>query len=376
MQYRTFGRTDFKPSALGFGCMRLPRTNGGIDEEEAIRMIRYAIDHGVNYIDTAYFYHKGQSELLVGKALQDGYRERVKLASKMPPWKCETADDLDRIFDEQLRKLQSERIDCYMLHGMSKDTWEQMLGYKALEWAERKRAEGQIEFFGFSFHDSVDVFKSIVDGHDRWDFCQIQYNYMDVENQAGTEGLRYAAGKGLAVIVMEPLLGGRLAGTPPEPVQAIWGRSPNGHSPAARALHWIWNQPEVSLLLSGMSTMEQVVENVETAKASQVRSLSAEQDALFDEARQAYLDLRPVPCTRCDYCQPCPEEVKIPRILGIYNDAMEWDDIAGAKRAYNRLREEHGGQKCVECGQCEEKCPQKIPITEWLKKIDGALADA
>jgi len=244
MNYRTFGRLDWKPSALGFGAMRLPTIDNDpakIDEPEAARMVRYAIDHGVNYVDTAYPYHRQTSELFLGRALQDGYRERVKLATKMPCWLIKEVDDFDRYLDEQLERLQTDHIDFYLLHGLNGDRWPALHALNVLQWAERAIAAGRIGHLGFSFHDSYDVFQQIVDASDLWLFCQIQYNFVDIEYQAGSKGLHYAADKGLAVVVMEPLRGSRLTKRVPPSVQEIWDSAPTQRTPAEWALHWVWN---------------------------------------------------------------------------------------------------------------------------------------
>jgi predicted aldo/keto reductase-like oxidoreductase len=243
MKYRTFGRLNWEPSALGFGALRLPVIDGDparIDEVEATRMIRYAIDHGVNYVGTAYPYHRETSEPFLGRALQDGYRQRVKLATKMPCWKVEAAEDLDRYLDEQLERLQTDHVDLYLLHGLNAERWPQMRDLGVFDWSEKAVASGRIHYLGFSFHDKYEVFQEIVDAYD-WAFCQIQYNYMDVEEQAGTRGLKYAASKGLAVVIMEPIRGGRLSNHVPLSIQAIWDRAPVKRTPADFALQWVWN---------------------------------------------------------------------------------------------------------------------------------------
>lgn len=244
MKYRTFGQLDWKPSALGFGAMRLPvidNDHGKISEPEATRMIRHAIDHGVNYVDTAYPYHKGTSEAFLGRALQDGYRERVKLATKLPCWKVEAYEDFDRLLNEQLSNLQTGQIDFYLLHSLDAGSWPKMRDLNVFDWAEKALADGRIGYLGFSFHDKYEVFQEIVDASDLWHFCQIQYNFMDVEEQAGIKGLQYAAGKGLAVVIMEPLRGGALAGHIPPAVQALWDSFPVRRTPADWALQWLWN---------------------------------------------------------------------------------------------------------------------------------------
>ncbi len=280
MQYRSFGRLDWKASALGFGCMRFPTPDGNhfsgnIDEVESLRMVRHAIDNGVNYLDTAYVYHDGQSERLLGKALKDGYREKVRLATKLPVWMVESAADFDRLLSEQLQRLQTEHIDFYLLHALSHERWNNVvLKHQLLDRAEAALADGRIGHIGFSFHDEYEAFEEIVNGSDLWSFCQIQYNYMDTENQAGMRGLKLAGSKGLAVVIMEPLMGGRLA-DPPKDVREAMESFPLRRSPVEWALEWLWDQPEVSVVLSGMSTMAQVEENLSFAGRSALLGVSA-----------------------------------------------------------------------------------------------------
>jgi predicted aldo/keto reductase-like oxidoreductase len=378
MQYRKFGKLDWKPSALGFGAMRLPIIEGDsaqIDEALATRMVRYAIDHDVNYVDTAYGYHSGNSERFLGRALQDGYRERVNLATKLPMWLVEATEDFDRYLDEQLGKLQTDHIDFYLFHGLRKERWAAVRKLNILAEAEKAVADGRVRYLGFSFHDEFEVFKDIIDSFDGWTMCQIQYNYMDIEHQAGTRGLEYAAEKGLAVVVMEPIRGGRLAMSPPQPILELWGTAPQQRTPAEWALQWVWNHPEVSVVLSGMTTMEHVIENVASADRSGPGTLTDEELDLIARVRDTYHELSPVPCTQCEYCMPCPSGVNIPRIFAIFNEAIMYNETRSARRAYSWLKEEARADQCEECGQCTELCPQGIPVSDWLKKADELLAE-
>lgn len=378
MQYRKFGKLDWDVSVLGFGCMRLPTlgTQAEIDEPEATRMLHYAIDQGVNYIDTAYPYHGGQSELFVGRVLKAGnYREQVRLATKLPCWEVKTTQDFDRLLNEQLVKLQTDYIDFYLLHALNKERWHQMCELDVLTWADQAIASGRIHHLGFSFHDDYDAFQEIVDATDQWTFCQIQYNYMDIENQAGTRGLKYAADKGLAVVIMEPLLGGRLV-NPPEPVQNLWDAAPMRRSPADWALQWLWNQPEVSVVLSGMSEMAHVEGNLTSAAASGVGTLNAADLARVDEARQLYLSLFPIPCTKCEYCLPCANGVNIPRVFELFNDGCAYGSLDHSRTGYNNwLPEAERASECLACFECESVCPQHIPISEWMPVVHSVLGE-
>jgi len=374
MKYRRFGELDFEPSALGFGAMRLPceeDNRGNIDEDEAIEMIRYAIDNGVNYVDTAWPYHDGKSEEFVGKVLKDGYRKKVKLATKLPSWEIEDSSDPDEYLDKQLERLDTDHIDFYLLHALSRKHWNnyQELDIDIFEWMKEKRDEGKISYLGFSFHDDLDIFKEIVDTYD-WDFCQIQYNYFDQKFQAGREGLKYAASKGLGVIIMEPLRGGKLAKEPPETIKDIWDRSDKDWSPVKWALRWLWDQPEVSLVLSGMSTMEQVEENVEIAGDSGVNTLSADDRQIVNEVAEKYKELSPVDCTGCNYCMPCPNGVMITHNFRLYNQAEIYDEYEKNREKYNKhMDEEKRASACVRCGACEEACPQNLPIMDLLEDV-------
>lgn len=376
MQYRKFGKQDFEVSALGFGLMRLPlcsEDSGDIDEEKAAEMVDYAMQSGVNYFDTAYGYHGGNSERFAGKVFS-GRRDKIRLATKLPSWLIEETADFERYFGEQLEKLDTDYVDAYMLHGMNENRWSKLHELGILEFMDRVRSDGRAKTVGFSFHDELNVFKAIVDAFD-WDMCLIQLNFMDHEYQAGVAGLRYAAQKGMAVTVMEPLRGGKLAENVPDDVLAIWDRSPMKRSPAEWALRWVWDHPEVTTVLSGMSTLEQLEENVTTVSDAYPGSLSDEEVALIEEVRDIYLARMKVNCTGCEYCLPCPQEVAIPRILSLYNDASMFGSVKAAARMYARVLEnERGAPSCVECGQCEEACPQDIPIIEALQDAHRELA--
>ncbi len=378
MKYRDFGRQGWQVSALGFGCMRLPTSDGfmlsaNVEEDLAIAMIRRGIDAGVNYVDTAYPYHMGKSELVVGEALKDGYRGKVKLATKSPVWQVLTVDDYDRYLDEQLVRLQTDRIDYYLFHGLGAERWKSLVDLGIIPRAEAAVADGRIGHIGFSFHDGLEAFKEIVDSYDGWSMCLIQHNYMDIENQAGTEGLRYAASKGLAVVIMEPLLGGNLA-RPPGDVSAILEEGEPGRTPADRALQWLWNQQEVSCVLSGMTSMEQVEENLSSADSSGVGTLTDKELGVIDRAREAYQKKSAIACTQCGYCMPCPHGVDIPQNMQLYNQGLMFGDLVAPRFIYfRRLGEGARAAACEACGECLEKCPQGVAIEEWMPRIHEVL---
>jgi len=381
MQYRNFGKLDWKASVLGFGCMRLPCTDGKrgsahIDEAEAISMLRHAIDQGVNYVDTAYPYHEGKSELVVAKALKDGYRDKVRLATKLPTWMVEGPQDFDRFLNEQLGKLETDHIDFYLIHSLNKGWWSDIvLKHDLLGQAKRALADGRIGHLGFSFHGSFECFEEIVNASGLWTFCQIQLNYMDTERQAGMRGLRLAAEKGLAVVVMEPLMGGRLADPPPAIRETI-AADPAQRNAAQLAFEWVWDQPEVTVVLSGMSTMHQVIENLRFADAAEVGKLGAADHELTARIREQYEARITIPCTQCGYCMPCPNALNIPVNFDFFNYAHMYDDLDAARFRYKFvLKEEQRAGACITCGNCEELCPQQIPISEWMPKVEALLGN-
>ncbi|HWQ21109.1 MAG TPA: aldo/keto reductase, partial [Clostridia bacterium] len=336
MNYRTFGKLDWKPSALGFGTMRLPIVGedpSAIDEHQAIAMLRMGIDGGINYVDTAYPYHGGKSETLVGKALQEGYRDKVHLATKMPSWLIESQTDMTARFEEQLQRMQTDHVEFYLLHALNAARWHKLRDAGVLEWAHERIREGRIGHLGFSFHDSNAVFHEIVDAYQDWAFCQIQYNFLDEQTQAGTEGLQYAASKGMGIVIMEPLRGGKLA-APNTGISAMWLAASTERSAAEWALDWVWNHPEVSLLLSGMSTPEQVQQNLDAASRSEAGMLAPGDLDLIARVRDAYDALIRVPCTGCRYCVPCPQGVDIPGMFELVNEGSMFGNMDTQRKRY------------------------------------------
>ena len=375
MLYRTMPKNGDKLSILGYGCMRLPEKGGRIDEAAAKAQLRRAIDGGVNYLDTAAFYHMGGSEPFLGTALGEGYRAKVKLATKLPYWVVKTRADMDSLLNVQLSKLRTDHIDYYLVHNLSGEGLKRMLGLGMADFVARARADGRIVNIGFSAHVPTSEFKTIVDGFD-WGFCQIQYNFLDTMSQAGTEGLKYAASKGLGVIVMEPLRGGMLARKSPQ-VQAVWDSAEDKRSPAEWALRWLWDQPEVTVVLSGMSDMQQVDENVRIAGAAPAGSLTQEERSLVTKAVEAYRSLMKVGCTGCGYCMPCPEGIDIPAHFQAYNYKYMAGGIGSWRVNYLALL--GGGlegnawvpvSSCASCGKCAEACPQRIEVPEKLKEVE------
>ncbi|MBF0529645.1 MAG: aldo/keto reductase [Deltaproteobacteria bacterium] len=384
MLYRKMGRTDWMVSILGFGCMRLPLlgSKGGadlfdpskaIDEEQAEKMVNYAIENGVNYFDTAYPYHGGKSEVFIGRVLKP-HRERILIATKMPTWLIQKTSDFERYLEEQLTRLDMDVIDVYLLHGLNASNWPKIKELGVFEFIDRLLADGRVRKIGFSYHDEAKLFKKIVDEYD-WTMCQIQYNYFDEHNQAGKEGLEYAAAKGLGVVIMEPLRGGKLTDKIPAEIQQLWDSARQRRTPAEWALRWVWNHAGVTMALSGMSAWPQVLENIKIAEHGLSNSLGAEELDLIKRVSETYHRMLKVPCTGCGYCQPCPAGVAIPTNLNLYNDFFMFKDPDIALMIYNHmLAPETRASNCAECGECEEKCPQHIAIPEELKKVHAQLA--
>ena len=378
MQMREIEKNGDKISALGFGAMRLPTKTGRIDKESAKKLLYDAIDNGVNFIDTAYPYHGGASESFLGEILQGEYRKKVKLCTKMPSWFIKKYEDMEKYLEIQLEKLQTDYIDYYLIHSLGKGSFEKLKELGVFEFLEDAKAKGKIKNIGFSFHDNVNSFKEIIDAYN-WDACLIQYNYLDEQTQAGTEGLKYAHSKGVAVFIMEPLKGGLLAGKVPERTLKIWDKSQVKRSPADWALRWVLNHPEVTCVISGMGEEEQIKENLKVANETLPNSLTGDELKLYGEVKEVYEDLMAVDCTGCGYCMPCPRGVDIPRCFEIYNHKYMFNEGFRASFLYlGQLggvmgdHETHAGL-CTDCGKCVKACPQKIDIPERLRDVSKEM---
>lgn len=380
MQMRKMEKLGITTSALGYGCMRFPMIQMPegyvVDESISTPSIRYAIDHGVNYIDTAYVYTGQKNEMAVAHALRDGYRDKVYLATKLPTWECKKPEDMERLLDEQLRNLETDHIDFYLLHSLDAESWEKMKSFDALAFLDRAKASGKIRYACFSFHDSYDVFASILNAYD-WDMCQLQFNYMDEHNQAGVRGVQLAGEKNIPVVVMEGLLGGKLAKAP-DNVQALYDAFPIKRSPVEWAFRWIGSYPQVATILSGMTDPEMTAENMEIMERCTVGAMTEDELALIEQVREAYNSRTKIGCTGCRYCMPCPNGVNIPRTFSVWNSVSLYgrDSSLSGHDAY-RQQVEHGNgaEKCIGCGKCEEVCPQKLSIVEKLAEADSDLRE-
>ena len=383
MKYRKFGSTGFKVSALGLGCMRFPTKKLmplQVDTSKSIKLIKSAVDKGINYIDTAWVYHFGASEKIVGTALQDGYRKKVHLVTKVPLFLVNKAEDFDKFLNKQLKKMQTDYIDTYLFHSMNKSGFEKLKKYNLIDKMIEAKKEGKIKYIGFSFHDTLPVFKEIVDFYN-WDVVQIQYNYMDTAIQATTEGLKYAAGKGMAVVIMEPLKGGKLA-NPPTEAWDVMERSKIKRSPVDWALQFLWNFPEVSVVLSGMGNLQMLNENCDSADRSGVGSLNEEDLSVIDDLVKIYRKKILVPCTSCKYCLPCPSGVNIPQNFAILNNVAleksnvrkwlhkrDYKKMSNSPEKLDKVKSNGNASLCINCGICLEKCPQEINIPDELKNV-------
>ncbi len=371
MEKRKMTKLGIETSLLGFGCMRFPLTKEGkIDEQEAERMLDRAIKGGVNYIDTAYPYHNGESELVVGRILQKYDRSSFYLATKLPVWLVNEVSDVDRYFNEQLDKLQTDFVDFYLMHAMNKERWDKMLQMGCVKRLEELKAEGKIKYLGFSFHDSYEVFEEILD-YRNWDFCQIQLNYMDAQEQAGLRGYRLAEGKGVPLIIMEPVKGGSLAAFSDDIMDKFKALDGNA-SAASFALRWVGSLPNVKVILSGMSAMEQVEDNLKTF--TDFKPLSEEEMTTVNEVTAILRGRVQNGCTGCRYCMPCPAGVDIPGCFNVWNNYHVYRNYDSVKWKWEEeISGRHQAKNCIKCGKCEKVCPQKISIRQDLEKVQADL---
>ena len=374
MLYRENKDHNEKVSLLGFGAMRLPvKADESVDEAEAIRMVRHAIDSGVNYVDTAFPYHGGKSEVVIGKALKDGYREKVFLADKLPVWFVKEEADVRKLFEKQLGRLDDDFIDYYLIHCLDVDNWKITKDNNVIPELEKLKAEGKIGKIGFSFHDHYELFEEIIDYYP-WDFCQIQLNYVDTEFQAGLKGLKYAASKNIPVVIMEPLKGGRITDAVPPVIREVWDLAPVKRDPVEWAFKWVAAFPEVLTVLSGMSSMQQLEQNLELFSRDDIAEISDEEMAVIEKAAALYRELIKYPCTECKYCMPCPSGVAIPRIIRFLNDWLAYEQNPKLKEEYlSWMAPEEHASNCVKCGKCEEACPQHLPIMNIMDEVVEAF---
>jgi uncharacterized protein len=377
MKYRKFGKLDWESSILGLGVMRLPLVGSDltrIDETQSVRMIRHAIDQGVNYLDLGFPWDMKQHEpvvLTVRNALRDGYRDKIRIALTVPARLIASRSDFDLRLNEQLEWLEVDTVDFCLLGRLNRENWPRLLGLGALDWIEGAMKDGRIDKAGFSFHDHYQVLKSILDSYDKWTVGQFQYSYMDVDHDPGVSGINYAAERGLAVVVMEPLRGGRLTKRPPETVARVWAKARQGRTLAEWGLRFVWNLSSVSTVVCDMGSMEQLAENLSIAESAEVDGLTVQEEVLISQVREEYRKLRHIPCPSCRPCMPCPMDIDVPRLFEVYNDALMYDDLETARSICRD--EQLYPQNCTECRLCENRCAKRLPIVDWVTKVRELL---
>ncbi len=377
MEYKKLGKTDLKISKLGFGCMRFRAEDGSsdmmsankpIDKDYTIRLLHKAIEEGVNYFDTAYVYHGGKSETLLGEAFRDGKRNKIQIATKLPAWLAKTPEDFDKLLDEQLKRLETDYLDVYLVHALSGRAWDKAYALGITDFLDKIKKQGKVKAVGFSFHDEYDAYKTILDAYN-WDVSQIQLNYLDENYQAGIKGMQDAAKKDIGIIVMEPLKGGKLAINQPVDVMKLWDKYPANRTPADWALRWVWDKEEVACVLSGMHSFEELDQNLVTASTSSINTLTHQEIETYKKVKDIYRKRSKVSCTACGYCMPCPVGVEIPTNFKLYNDVFMFDDNFFAPGVYKTLKSEQKASACIACGKCEEICPQQIKVSEVMKDV-------
>lgn len=372
MEKRSFDKLGIETSLLGFGCMRFPTLEDGkIDEETAEKMLDQAMAQGVTYYDTAFPYHNGDSEPFVGRVLNKYDRSSYFLATKLPVWMPNTREEAEKIFEDQLKRLDKEYVDFYLLHALDKERFEKVKELGLIEMCEKFREEGKIRYLGFSFHDDYEVFEEIIN-YRPWDFCQIQYNYMDREIQAGDRGYALAEKLNVPLVIMEPIKGGSLA-VLPEDIDAIFKKENPDVSTSSWALRWVASHPNIKVILSGMSTFEQLEDNLKTFNADEV-TLNEKEMAVVNEVTKAIQARMKNGCTGCAYCMPCPFGINIPKNFAIWNREAMYGDTAKAKQDYMALNEAQAAL-CKKCGKCEKVCPQSLPIRKDLMRVAKDLGE-
>jgi predicted aldo/keto reductase-like oxidoreductase len=378
MQYKIMKKSGDKISILGFGCLRFPEKNGKIDKEKSKELLLKAYELGINYFDTGYPYHMGESEPFLGEVFSNSeMRQKIKIATKLPPFPVNEKKDMDTILRNQLKRLKTDHIDYYLLHGIDEKSWDKLMKLDVLEFLTKSKKEGMIGSIGFSYHGFIDTFKQMVDTFD-WDLCQIQYNYLDEELQAGKKGLEYAASKEIDVFIMEPLRGGVLAKKQPQSIAKTFDESEIKRTPAEWALRWIWNHKEVTMVLSGMSRMDQLLDNAKIADSIKPSTFSKNEIETVEKLKIEYKKIMKINCTSCQYCQPCPANVNIPVCFDFYNRIKVLGDnkfqmsvmygihLGGIDTDKKKME---FASQCNGCGECEKKCPQHIEIRKWIKVV-------
>ncbi|MCC7554084.1 MAG: aldo/keto reductase [Methanobacteriaceae archaeon] len=372
MKYRKLKKTGDNLSLLGYGCMRFPRKNGRIDLKKTEQQVIKAIENGINYFDTAYTY--SGSEETLGKILKNGYREKIKIATKIPIPSIKTKEDINRIFEKQLKRLQTNYIDYYLIHNVyTYDEWEKLKRLGFLEFIDKEKKKGRILNIGFSFHGNIINFKKIIDSYD-WDLCMIQYNYLDENYQAGSEGLNYASSKDIGVIVMEPLRGGILVNKLSDKAKEIIDNFKIKKTPAEWGFKWVADNPNVKVVLSGMGEDKIIDENIKFFSKFESNTMNDDEKKMLESVKDIFQKSLQVNCTSCGYCLPCPQNVDIPNCFSSYNDKKIFKNFSStAFYLYNSLNNNSGADKCIKCGICEKKCPQKIAIIKELENVDKEM---
>lgn len=376
MRYNKLG-SGWKISALSFGTGRLPTQGSNkyvLDEIASAKLIDEAIDRGINYFDTAYIYNLGMCENFLGRTITGVKRQKVRIATKMPVSIIESRKSMDAVLNKQLKRLKTDHIDFYLFHSLNRVSWEHLKKLEPIEWAEKAKAAGKIGEIGFSFHDEFAVFQDIISYYDKWGLCYIQFNYLDENSQAGVRGLELAYELGVPVIVMEPLKGGQLAKFPTESVQNIWNEFSGDKDHVDLALQWIWDHKQVSSLMSGISKQSDLEQNLAAANFAVPNSLTVSERDVINRVKSELNKLSIIPCTKCNYCMPCPNGVYISGIFQFYNELILHNNIKNKNPEYQFFPDELRANNCLSCGKCEMVCPQGIKIMKWLKEIHCKLS--